>query len=176
MIGEVLTITRLDSETEGIPMSPVDLKALVAEIAEDANFEAQSRNCIVRLAESVPCTIQGNEELLRRAIENVIRNAVLYTHEGTTVDISLRRAVHDDVSHGEVIVRDHGPGVPESDLPHLFRPFYRVSSARERQTGGTGLGLAITKRAVDLHGGSVTVSNAVGGGLIVAIHLPIHAS
>jgi len=173
MIGQVLTITRLDSEIEGIRMVPVDLTELVMEITADANFEAQARNCTVELVESTPCIVSGNEELLRRAIENIVRNAVIYTHENTTVDIRLRCKEHGPTSYSEITVRDHGPGVPEPDLPHLFRPFYRVSNARERQTGGTGLGLAITKRAVSLHNGSVTVSNAEGGGLCVKIRLPL---
>jgi signal transduction histidine kinase len=173
MIGQVLTIARLDSETESIEMTPVDLRELVTEITEDANFEAQGRNCTVEIVESSQCTVSGNEALLRRAIENVIRNAVVYTHENTKVEIRLRCIIHDSTSYAEVAVRDHGPGVPESDLPDLFRPFYRVSNARERQTGGTGLGLAITKRAVSLHNGTITVANVQGGGLIVEILLPL---
>jgi len=173
MIGQVLTIARLDSETENIEMTPVDLKELITEITEDANFEAQARNCTVEIVESTQCTVSGNKELLRRAIENVIRNAAVYTHENTKVAISLRHTIHDSTSYAEVAVCDHGPGVPESDLPNLFRPFYRVSNARERQTGGTGLGLAITKRAVSLHNGTVTVANVQGGGLIVEILLPL---
>jgi signal transduction histidine kinase len=81
--------------------------------------------------------------------------------------------MNNDISFAEISVRDHGRGAPEADLPHLFRPFYRVSNARERQTGGTGLGLAITERAVHLHHGTVTASNAVDGGLIVVILLPL---
>jgi two-component system sensor histidine kinase CpxA len=173
MIGQVLTIARLDSETESIEMTPVDLKELITEITEDANFEAQARNCTVEIVESTRCTVSGNKELLRRAIENVIRNAAVYTHKNTKVAISLRNTIHDSTSYAEIAVRDHGPGVPESDLPNLFRPFYRVSNARERQTGGTGLGLAITKRAVSLHNGTITVTNAQGGGLIVEILLPL---
>jgi two-component system sensor histidine kinase CpxA len=133
------------------------------EIIENANFEAQARNCSVQLVQSIPSTVLGNAELLHRAIENVIRNAVIYTYEGTTVDVRLRQASYEGVSYVEVMVRDHGPGVPEPELPHLFRPFYRVSNARERQTGGTGLGLAITKLAISLHNGSVTASNARDG-------------
>jgi two-component system sensor histidine kinase CpxA len=173
MIGQVLTVARLDSETEGIPMTPVDLEELVAEITADANFEAQARNCTVEIVESHQCTMSGNEELLHRAIENVVRNAVVYTYEHTKVEVSLRCITHDSISYAEIAVRDHGPGVPESDLPNLFRPFYRVSNARERQTGGTGLGLAITKRAVNLHNGNVTVANAQGGGLIIVMLLPL---
>jgi len=173
MIGQVLTIARLDSETESIEMTPVDLKELVTEITEDANFEAQARNCTIEIVESTKCTVSGNKELLRRAIENVIRNAAVYTHENSKVTISLRHTIRNSTSYAEVAVCDHGPGVPESDLPNLFRPFYRVSNARERQTGGTGLGLAITKRAVSLHNGTITVANVQDGGLIVEILLPL---
>jgi two-component system sensor histidine kinase CpxA len=173
MIGQVLTIARLDSDVEGIRMVPINLTELVTDITADANFEAQSRDCAVELVEAMPCIVPGNEELLQRAIENVVRNAVIYTHEHTTVEIRLRRSVYNARSSAEISVRDHGQGVPEVDLPHLFRPFHRVSNARERQTGGTGLGLAITERAVNLHGGSVTVANAEGGGLTVSIQLPM---
>lgn len=173
MIAQVLTLTRLESGIDGVLLAPVDMRKLVADIAADADFEAHARGCTVRLLESTACTVPGNEELLHRAVENVVRNAVRYTRENTILDISLRRVADDSTSYAEITVRDHGRGVPEEELPHLFRPFYRVSNARERQTGGTGLGLAITQRAVILHHGSVTASNAADGGLIAVIRLPL---
>jgi signal transduction histidine kinase len=173
MIDQVLTLTRLEGGIEGVQMASVDLAKLVTEIADDADFEAHARSCAVRLAESTGCTVLGNEELLRRAIENIARNALRYTRENSTIDIALRRTTDDSISYAEISVRDHGQGVPEEELPHLFRPFYRVSNARERQTGGAGLGLAITERAVNLHHGSVKISNAAGGGLLAVIRLPL---
>jgi signal transduction histidine kinase len=173
MIDQVLTLTRLEGSIEEVQMASVDLARLVTEIADDADFEAHARNCTVRLAESTGCTVLGNEELLRRAIENIARNAVRYTRDNSTVDVTLRRTTADSLSYAEISVRDHGQGVPEEELPHLFRPFYRVSNARERQTGGAGLGLAITERAVNLHHGSVNISNAAGGGLLAVIRLPL---
>jgi two-component system sensor histidine kinase CpxA len=89
---------------------------------------------------------------LRSAIENVVRNGVRYTREGTTVEITLRctaekTAGSDKMArHSVITVRDHGPGVPPEALQHLFRPFYRVADARDRQSGGVGLGLSITAR------------------------------
>jgi two-component system sensor histidine kinase CpxA len=109
---------------------------------------------------------------LRSAIENVIRNAVSYTADGTSVDVGhgpIESATGELV---EIRVRDRGPGVPEDDLERLFEPFFRVADSRDRRTGGTGLGLAITERAVRIHGGTVEASNHPNGGLEVVITLP----
>ena len=112
--------------------------------------------------------ISGNEELLARAVENVVRNAVRYTLEGSTVSVSLSREAGTTL----IRVRDHGPGVPPEALEKIFKPFYRVESARDRNTGGTGLGLAIGRRAVRIHGGSIAARNHPEGGLEVEIRLP----
>jgi signal transduction histidine kinase len=150
----------------------VDLLRLVQEITGDADFEAKNKDRSVRISAGERISITGSEELLRRAIENVIRNAVRHTAEGTEVEVTLRCAQKNAVSRALITVRDHGPGVPREALARLFQPFYRVADARERLTGGTGIGLAITERAVHLHHGSVTASNHPAGGLIVEINLP----
>jgi two-component system sensor histidine kinase CpxA len=169
LIGRLLTIARLESGEEGIESEPVDLDILVDEVAQDANYEAQTRNCRVRVEAEPNCVVNGNPGLLRSAIENVVRNAIRYTAEGTEVVLSLLR---DD---GDVVIRigDSGPGVPEESLDKLFRPFYRIDDARGRQTGGVGLGLSITERAVRLHGGTVCAVNRPQGGLVVEIRLPV---
>jgi two-component system sensor histidine kinase CpxA len=95
-----------------------------------------------------------------------------YTHEGTEIEIELERAGLANGAEAILRISDHGPGVPEEALNKLFRPFYRIDNARNRQTGGVGLGLAITERAVRLHGGTVRARNRQGGGLIVEIRLP----
>lgn len=174
MIAHVLTLTRLESGIDGIETDEVDLEGLVKAVVSDADFEAQGRGGTVRIAQTVGCVVRGNEELLRRAVENVVRNAVRYTREGTPVEVALRRVGDGLLAGVEIRVRDYGPGVPEADLPRLFHPFYRVSNARDRQSGGTGLGLAITDRAVRLHGGKVVAANMHGGGLAVMIRLPLH--
>lgn len=170
MIGELLTLTRLESGNEPAAMAPIEIAGLVREIVEDGNFEAQGSNRGVTLTGCEPCFIRGNSDLLRRAIENVVRNAINYTFENTEVEVGITRQKTATV---EITVRDHGPGVPESELGTIFRPFYRTSESRERQTGGTGLGLAITERAVTLHNGTVTAENAPGGGLTVHIVIPL---
>jgi two-component system sensor histidine kinase CpxA len=174
MIKQLLELTRLESGTDGRKRSEVDLAALVHDVAEDADFEARSVNRSVRVVATEACSINGVEELLRSAVENVVRNAVRFTPEGTAVEVALRRQ-NGYVDHFAVIsVRDRGKGVPDDALEKIFRPFYRAEDARDRQSGGgTGLGLAITERAVRMHGGSVEAKNADDGGLSVEMRLKI---
>ena len=143
------------------------------DVADDADFEARSQNRAVQVVSSDSCSIKGVEELLRSAVENVVRNAVRYTPEGTAVEVALRKQNGGSDNFAVISVRDRGHGVPEDALEKIFRPFYRTEDARDRQSGGgTGLGLAITERAVRMHGGSVQAANAAGGGLSVEMRLP----
>lgn len=172
LIAQLVTLTLLESGSERLEKHRINLSALVREIADDADYEARNINRSVRVLVSNEVDVYGSEEMLHRAIENVLRNALRYTAEGTMVEIALNLLQKDDGPHAVIRVRDHGPGVPEAALTELFRPFYRVADARDRLTGGTGIGLTITERAVHLHGGVVTASNAQGGGLVVEIDLP----
>ena len=177
LIQRLLTIARLEAGDESIEKIPVHLEQIINEIAKDAAFEAQGRGCQVEARVVDDCVVVGSPGLLHSAIENVVRNAIRYTHDGTTVDVRLEQGVGQQSGAGspEAVVRvtDSGPGVPEDALDKLFRPFYRIDDARGRQTGGVGLGLAITDRAVRLHGGTIRVSNRPQGGLMVEIRLPL---
>ncbi len=176
LIGKLLTLARMQAANQPPEGMDVDLQELLAEVAADASFEAQEHNRTARVVSSHACHTQGSPELLRSAVENVVRNAVRYTAEHTEVELSLNCSGDGAGQHwAEITVRDHGPGVPEAELANMFRPFYRIASARERQTGGVGLGLAIADRAVQLHGGSVQAKNLPGGGLQVQIRLPARA-
>ena len=175
MISQLLTLTRLESGTDGRKRSEVDLDALVREVSEDADFEARSLNRAVQVVASDKCSINGEEDLLRSAVENVVRNAVRFTPEGTAVEVELRKQNGSSDNFAVISVRDRGNGVPAESLEKIFRPFYRTEDARDRQSGGgTGLGLAITERAVRMHGGTVCAANAPEGGLSVEMrfHLP----
>jgi two-component system sensor histidine kinase CpxA len=172
LIGQILILNRYES---GIPLpdiTSIDLAKLIREITDDADFEASGSNRGVKLVDYKEITVMGSKESLRRAVENVVRNAVRYTVEGSEVEVSLRRERGGDAPCASITVRDYGPGVPEDEMTHLLKPFYRVGEDRDRLTGGVGLGLAITEAAVRFHGGSVKASNAPGGGLIVEIQLP----
>lgn len=174
LIGRLLTLARMEDGEQRIPSSPVLLEDVVLSVAEDAEFEAQARRCHVR--SEIPAgrwTVRGDAPLLHSAIENVVRNAVRYTREGSTVEIRLRKVEGAGGSEAVVQVSDCGDGVPPDALEKLFQPFYRLDDARGRQTGGVGLGLAITERAVRFHGGRVSATNRSEGGLMVEIRLPL---
>lgn len=175
LIQEVLTLARLETGLAKSRDCEVDLALLLDQIVRDAQFEARSRNVRVYLVASPGCRTVGDPELLRRAVENVVRNAVSYTAPETEVQVRLHRRDTEAGPAAEILVRDHGKGVPDEALADLFRPFYRVESGRDRATGGVGLGLAITDRAVRAHGGTVTAANAddSDGGLMVTIRLPL---
>jgi two-component system sensor histidine kinase CpxA len=173
MIGQLLTLARLETAQESIKFENVKLDYLVQELAEDADFEAQASEKAVTITHLEDCEIQGDETLLRRVIENVLRNAIRYTPVKTSVEISLSCQRLKEKSYALITVRDYGEGVPESTLPELFRPFYRVGDSRERESGGTGLGLAIVEQSVKLHNGEIKAINATGGGLKIDIKLPL---
>jgi len=170
LIGELLTIARLEAGDDSRQKSPIHVAEMLQEICSDADFEAQSRNSNVICVIDCDPVVIGSPTLLYSAIENVVRNGTRYTREGTAVEGRLE---HTAAQHEAIIrVADSGPGVPEESLSKIFRPFYRIDDARGRQTGGVGLGLAITDRVVRLHGGSVHAENRPEGGLVVEIRLP----
>jgi two-component system sensor histidine kinase CpxA len=162
LVGELLQVTRAEGDPTSIRRELVRLDELVRDIVETNRIEATARGCELALEVSGAVQIEGQPELLRRAIENVLRNAIPHTPTGTTVEIGLRGST--------ICVRDYGSGVPEDELPRIFDPFYRVENDRDRSSGGVGLGLAIARRAVELHHGSLHARNA-NPGLLVEIRL-----
>jgi two-component system sensor histidine kinase CpxA len=173
LIGQLLTLTRLENGLPGGATAPVDLECTLRKITADADFEANATGKSVTLTTCAPAWTHGDADLLHRAVENVVRNAVRYTALNTAVELELREIETDEGHFALIQVRDYGPGVPESELDAMFRPFYRVNVAREMTSGGVGLGLSITDRAVRLHNGTVRAINAEGGGLLVEIQLPL---
>lgn len=174
LIGRILTLARLEDGEQDVSQTPVPLDELVANIAEDAEFEAQARHCHVRTV--IPegdWRVRGNASLLHSAVENVVRNAIRYTQEKSSVEIELASEEGANGPEAVLKISDSGPGVPPDALDKLFQPFYRIDDARGRLTGGVGLGLAITERAVRFHGGRVSAHNRLEGGLRVEIRLPL---
>ncbi|MFO0747544.1 MAG: ATP-binding protein [Myxococcota bacterium] len=159
LVGEILTLTKLEAAEAAEPETPIDMKALVESIAADVDYEARGSNRRVVITAAEALTVPGRPEALRRAIENVLRNAARFTPEGTAVELALVARDDGGKRMADVVVSDQGPGVPEAALRDIFKPFYRVGEDRDRKTGGAGIGLAIVERAVRLHGGSVVAKN-----------------
>jgi two-component system sensor histidine kinase CpxA len=170
MIERLLTIARLDIAARSLEMTSVNMSDLLGRIVDDAGFEAQRRSVVVNMAAPEQCYAHGNAELLHSAIENIVRNAIRYTAAGTSVDVTLGPG---DKSHLLLVIRDHGKGVPQTDLEKIFQPFYRVAEARDRQSGGVGLGLAIADRVIGIHGGTIRAEIVQPSGLKVVIEIPL---
>jgi signal transduction histidine kinase len=171
LIQQLLTLAQLQGQSSRARFEPLDVRNLVHEVADDARFEAEVSGRKVVVASELDGLIQGNRALLRSALENVIRNGVRHTPEGTAVTIEMER-----VNESErilIAVRDRGPGVPEHALDRLFDPFFRVEEGRDRETGGVGLGLAITRQAMLTHGGNASAQNHPEGGLLIRLELPV---
>jgi two-component system sensor histidine kinase CpxA len=172
LIGEILRLARLNNSQQVLHRESFDYANLVAGVAEDARLEAAAQNKFVNFSFTGELYIDGDHELLRSAIENVVRNALRFTEVNTAVEIALTS----NAQMAVLTIRDHGPGVPEAELSRLFEPFYRVAQqARERDTGGYGLGLAITARVIGVHHGNIAARNAADGGLLVTLSVPIKA-
>lgn len=167
LVGSLIEVTRLEGDPATAQFEPVSPAALVDEVVRGCALEAEARHCRIAVRNEITRGLVGHPELLRRAIENVIRNAIRYAPRDT--DISVEAL--DSPSGIIITVRDHGPGVPDADLPRLAQPFFRVDEARDTATGGIGLGLSIASRAVRLHHGSLLVENAHPG-LRVSMTLP----
>jgi two-component system sensor histidine kinase CpxA len=167
LVDEVLQLTRAEGDPGARNLADVDIVKLLQDLVADCALEADAQGCRLSLHGDREVVVTGDRELLRRACENVLRNAIRHAPAGTTVDIEVAR--HD--ARAELSVRDHGPGVPREALADIFQPFFRVEGDRNRSSGGVGLGLAIARRAVELHQGTVTAFNA-NPGLVVALELP----
>jgi two-component system sensor histidine kinase CpxA len=168
LLGQLLQVTRAEGDPRSLRRDPVRLDELVQQLVDDSGIEAAAHGCHLVYREHEPITIQGDPELLRRAVENVIRNAIRYAPPATDVEVKLGRRNGSAL----VAVRDHGPGVPEDALPRLFDAFYRVENSRDTASGGIGLGLSIARRAIELHKGGMRAHN-VRPGLEVEMELPV---
>jgi two-component system, OmpR family, sensor histidine kinase CpxA len=168
LIERLLTLSRLESSTIVLKEEFFDLSDLVSEVISDVQFEASARGCSATCTRSEQCPITGDQDLLRSALENVLRNAVQYADEGTTVYVEL--ACHQ--GHATVTVTNTGSALPDHEMNQMFQPFFRGGEARSRRTDGHGLGLAIALRAVALHRGSIAAHNT-GSRVAVTIELPL---
>jgi two-component system sensor histidine kinase CpxA len=173
LVVQLLTLSQLDAMGRLENTTAFRLEELLADLLPDAQFEARARGCGVAITATCACAIRGQPELVYRAIENIVRNAIRYTRAGSTVEMSLRAEPSPEGAPGCVLeISDAGLGIPEGELEAIFKPFYRIDAARQRATGGFGVGLAIADRAVKLHGGRLQALNRVEGGTTLRMWLP----
>jgi two-component system sensor histidine kinase CpxA len=172
MIGQLLTLTRIESRADSAQREVFDLANLIQEVAADGDFEARAIGREVKVTHAEACMISGFSEMLRSAIENVVRNAIRYTPAGTAVELALEQIENEGAHRAQLTIRDHGPGVPKIMLTNIFMPFQRVPEGNGMNSQGAGLGLAIVDRVVKLHEGTVRATNTDDGGLIVEIIVP----
>jgi signal transduction histidine kinase len=168
LVSELTELTRVEGDPPGRKLETVDLQSVVNETVRDCQLEAQYRGCTIEVRGRRPPVVEGDRELLRRAIENVLRNAIRYSPEQGSIECDLAS----DGSPVVVAIRDYGPGIPENMLTQIFEPFFRVEEEGTAKAGGLGLGLAIAKRAVQIHEGSIVAENAHPG-LRIAIKIPV---
>jgi two-component system sensor histidine kinase CpxA len=170
LIDTLMQVARAERDPALPEFQSIRLNDLIRDVIEDCRV---LRRLDVKVLEQSRITILGDCELLRRAIENIIRNAIRYAPDGSAVDVSIE-ALHADA---RISVRDFGPGVPADSLEEIFQPFFRVDDSRDNATGGVGLGLAIAQRAISLHHGHLWAENAQPGlRVIMEIPIEMHAA
>jgi two-component system OmpR family sensor kinase len=170
LIDELLTLSRLEAGVMNANVEHIPMGELLSEIANDARFEAATKDCHVELVGNSQISVYGNHEMLHRAIDNVVRNAVKHTAAGSTVTIVSNIDKQRGMLH--LSIQDQGPGVPEASLQAIFEPFFRAD-VPDNGAKGHGLGLAIAQRVVKAHGGSISALNRQQGGLSVEIAIPM---
>jgi two-component system, OmpR family, sensor kinase len=171
LISQVLKLARLNGTDIPFEREPFDVDEMIDEVVRDAAFEGTAKGCKVQTVGAAHSVLSGNRELLRSAIENVLRNAVRYSPQGAAVEVAVERSA----AGLTISVRDRGPGVPAGELERIFEPFYRVAESRDRDSGGEGIGLAITSQVMKAHGGTARADNRAGGGFEVQLNLPATA-
>ncbi len=168
LVGAMLQMTRAEGDPASSDRREFALDRLVSDVVEDCRVEAAARQCEIVFNRNGSVPVTGDAELMRRAVENVVRNAIQFSPEGAAVDVTLE--ARDGAA--KIGVRDRGAGVPEDQLARIFQPFFRVDDSRNEATGGIGLGLAIAMRAVNLHSGRIEAKNERPG-LRVTITVPL---
>ncbi len=169
LIGDILTLARMNAREQVDMTDLVSLSDVIASIAEDADLEAEHGHFQLDIQIGEPLFVTGNDDLLRYAIENILRNAFRYSPPGGSIQLTVCRGTA--LNSAMIEVLDQGPGIPEDELASLFQPFQRGSQTNGAK--GFGLGMAIAQRAVEAHGGQIEANNRESGGLRVSLRLPL---
>ncbi len=173
LIGHILSFSYIDSIRDLHHSSELSLVSLVEELLPDVQYEAEKRNCRIITSAPHDCIVNGDFDMLRHAVENIVRNAIRYSPAGGTVRIDLASQKTGDCAYAVLRIFDAGPGVPEDKLNLILNPFYRTGDTRRGNSSGFGVGLAIADRAAHLHAGQIVARNRIEGGLEVEMSLPL---
>lgn len=168
LVADIVEITFIEGDPAVQDTGIVRIGEIVDEVVRDCTLEAQVRDCTINVGGGLAGEVMGSRELLRRAVENVLRNGIRYSPKKSEIQLSIAESEHEAV----ITVRDFGPGVPDVAIARIFDPFFRVEVARDANGGGSGMGLSIAKRAVQVHHGTIVAENA-SPGLRVCITIPL---
>lgn len=169
LIGKLLELNRIGAQS--LKLQTIDLSGLLERVLEDGIFEASAKNVEIDFTKKDQVSISADSYLIEQAIENILRNAIKYSPNGSKISIALE--ADETKSQAVISILDQGEGLAEEHMAKIFEPFYRCHDDRDRKTGGAGLGLAIAWRAVKAHGGEIVLQNLESGGLSAKIFLPV---
>lgn len=173
LIDDVLGLLRESSAPQKLNLQQFNLAELLQDLVEAVNYEIGDERLHIDLDLQPPLAINADRELIWRAFENLLRNAMIHSSTAGGIRISARQLADNEV---QVRVQDSGKGIPEAHIGRIFEPFYRVDESRNRSSGGHGLGLAIAASAIRRHGGTISAANREQGGLEVLVTLPLKPS
>lgn len=173
LIGQILALSHLETIEKIEDAEEVSLSKVVVDLLPDVEYEAAQTGCVITIAIGADCAVRGNSELLRAAIENIMRNAIRYTHENSVIYVETLSSNDQGMPVAVMRVIDDGPGIPEDELKAVLKPFYQLDKSRSWQKAGFGIGLAIANRAAIVHGGAIDIRNRKKGGLIVEMRIPL---
>ncbi len=171
IVENLFILAREPIDGPSLVKEPVYLNEVVADCARAAQVLAKQKGLRLKIQASLPkLSMNGDDEMLKRMLLNLLDNAVKYTPPGGEISVALSS----QNGNARIVVIDTGIGIPAEALPHIFDRFYRVDKARSRALGGAGLGLSIARWIVEAHGGSLSVSSSVGRGSTFTVDLPLN--
>ena len=171
IVNDLLTLSEVEAGAQVLEKKPINLKPLVADLADQMQLLAMERNITIEVQDLSDAVVEADDLWMRRAMLNLLDNAIKYSRDGGRVRVSMSH----DGTRVHVRVRDDGIGIASQDLPHIFDRLYRADHARNRNTGGSGLGLALVKWVIEAHQGQVQVSSEPDLGASFQIDIPLHS-